>query len=402
MLSGVSGAPLIGIIGAPNKGKSTLFSALTMSPAKIADYPFTTIKPNLGVAYATRQCAEKALGVKCNARNNLCINGTRMIPVTVVDVAGLVEGAHSGEGMGNQFLNDLSAADAFMLVVDATGRTDAKGMPSSGSRPAEDVKMVMNELSQWLYEIIKRHMPTISKSPKAADAIQATLSSMKIRGSDIEYAIEKCHLTSGKVGWLDSDILAFSKALLEKAKPIAIVANKIDMASAKRNAEELRRELPNNTVFECSAVIELALREAASQKIIDYVPGSREVRILSDHVSNDQRKAIARIQDFLGRQEHGTGVQDALNSIVFDVLGDIVVYPVEDENKYTNHFGEVLPDAILVKRGSTALDLANTVHSDLADSMIYAIDAVKKIRVGKDYVLKDGDVIRIVSAAKAR
>jgi ribosome-binding ATPase YchF (GTP1/OBG family) len=85
---------------------------------------------------------------------------------------------------------------------------------------------------------------------------------------------------------------------------------------------------------------------------------------------------------------------------VFGVLDNIVVYPVEDENKYTDHFGNVLPDALLVRKGTTALQLAARIHTDLAQHMLYAIDAKKKLKVAKDYVLKDGDVIRIVSAAR--
>src|ERR1700680_2352291 len=111
---------LIGIVGAPNKGKSTLFSAITLNEVAIADYPFTTIKPNFGIAYARRKCVHEELKVKCNARGSLCADGMRMFPINVVDVAGLVEGAHEGKGMGNQFLNDLSAADALILVVDAS------------------------------------------------------------------------------------------------------------------------------------------------------------------------------------------------------------------------------------------------------------------------------------------
>src|SRR5271154_5312829 len=141
---------LIGIIGAPNKGKSTLFSALTLNEVEIADYPFTTIDPNKGVTYATKDCPEKELGTKCKARNSLCVNGIRKIPVNIVDVAGLVEGAHLGKGRGNQFLNDLAAADALMLVVDSSGKTDSAGNPSESSNPEEDVKMVKSELIEWL------------------------------------------------------------------------------------------------------------------------------------------------------------------------------------------------------------------------------------------------------------
>jgi ribosome-binding ATPase YchF (GTP1/OBG family) len=100
------------------------------------------------------------------------------------------------------------------------------------------------------------------------------------------------------------------------------------------------------------------------------------------------------------RKNKGTGVQDIINTAVFKVLDRIVVYPVEDENKYTDHFGNVLPDVMLMKRGSKTIDLAAKIHTDLAKSMLYAVDARKKLKVGKGYELKDDDVIRIVSAAR--
>ena len=166
---------LIGIIGAPNKGKSTLFSALTMHDVAIADYPFTTIDPNKGIAYATDKCPHRELGVQCKARNSLCIDGIRQIPVNVMDVAGLVEGAHLGKGMGNKFLNDLAAADALIILCDASGKTDAAGNAATGHNPMEDVEMVQGELVEWLSDIVKRHMKAMSRNPDGVTALGETL-----------------------------------------------------------------------------------------------------------------------------------------------------------------------------------------------------------------------------------
>ena len=91
-----------------------------------------------------------------------------------------------------------------------------------------------------------------------------------------------------------------------------------------------------------------------------------------------------------------TGVQDALNAAVFDVLGYIVVYPVEDEGKLSDKKGNVLPDAFLMEKGSTALDLANRIHSEIGKRFVSAIDVRTGKRVGKDYVLKNSDVIKIM------
>ena len=91
------------------------------------------------------------------------------------------------------------------------------------------------------------------------------------------------------------------------------------------------------------------------------------------------------------------GVQECLETATFAMLDQITVYPVEDENKYTDHFGRVLPDAFLMPRGSTAKDLAYRVHTDLGDKFIRAVNAKTKRTVGADYILQDGDVIRIVA-----
>ncbi len=388
---------LIGIIGAPNKGKSTLFSALTANEVAIADYPFTTIDPNKGIAYATRECAEKMLGVRCRARNSLCIGGTRMLPVNVIDVAGLVEGAHDGKGMGNQFLNDLAAADAFMLVVDASGKTDKSGNPASAGDMSDDVFMVIDELQKWMAGIIKRNLPSARRTGEF-DVLQSALSSFKISKVDTEKAIEECYLPPSSSGWSDQDINVFAGALIRRAKPVIVIANKMDSKDAKENLEAARKKLEGFEIFGCSAAIEVALRKAASQGIIDYLPGGTGFQIIRE-VSEEQRRALEYMRGFI-EANGGTGVQAAINSVVFKVLDNIVVYPVEDEGKYTDHFGNVLPDAILLRRGSTALDLAEKIHTDLAKHMLYAVDAVRKIRIGKDYVLNDGDVVKIVSSAK--
>ncbi len=391
---------LIGIVGAPNKGKSTIFSALTLIDVAIADYPFTTIKPNIGITYATNECVENELHTKCRARNSLCVNGTRMIPVNIVDVAGLVEGAHEGKGMGNQFLNDLVAADALILVVDASGKTDSLGNKKDGSNPVDDVKMVKREIVEWLSGIVKRHMNTISKRNDGVDALYEILTSFKVTKDDIKKAAESASLITNKPNWPDSEIEKFSKELLKITKPLLIAANKSDVAGSKENVALLKKEFGDDKVVACSGAMELALRKAAKIGVIEYVPGSREFKWLHENESDERKQALKHMRDFL--KDNGTNIQELINKIAFGILGNIVVYPVEDENKYTDHFGNVLHDAVMVKKGSTALDLANAIHTDLGKSMLYGIDAKTKMRIAKEYVLKDKDVIKIVSSAKPK
>ncbi len=387
---------LVGIVGAPNKGKSTLFSALTMASAEIADYPFTTIRPNLGVAYATRECAEKALGTRCKPRNGLCVDGTREIPVNITDVAGLVPDAHLGKGMGNQFLSDLAGASAFVQVVDLSGTTDMHGNAGSGD-PAEEVTAIRKEMAMWLAGIITKHGGQLSKRSDGDRALVELLSGFGLGEEQVRSAAGKSSLSTSQISWDAEEAYAFADNVLAASKPTIVAANKLDMAD-QGSLERLSKRLDGYTVLGCSAAIELALRKAAEGGVIGYTPGAASFTVIKE-VSGEQRKALDYMADFIGRNK-GTGVQQILNTAVFGVLDNIVVYPVEDENKYTDHFGNVLPDALLVRKGTTALQLAARIHTDLAQHMLYAIDAKKKLKVAKDYVLKDGDVIRIVSAAR--
>ena len=109
---------IVGVVGKPNCGKSTFFKALTLADAEIANFPFTTIKPNFGVGYVRSECACKHFNLNCSPKNSYCKSKQRFTPIKIIDVAGLVPGAHEGKGLGNQFLDDLSQADALIHIID--------------------------------------------------------------------------------------------------------------------------------------------------------------------------------------------------------------------------------------------------------------------------------------------
>jgi ribosome-binding ATPase YchF (GTP1/OBG family) len=380
---------LIGIVGAPNKGKTTLFSALTLKYAEISPRPFTTINPNKGVAYVKVDCVDKELGVKCNPKNSICINGERLIPVNVIDVAGLVPGAHMGKGMGNQFLNDLAAADALIQVVDASCKTDAFGNPCEYFDPFEEVKFVRNEIEEWFFEILKRNI----KGKDIEEFIQA-LSFTRANKETVEKAIEDANLIYSS-SWSDEELREFVKSFIKINKPIVVALNKADLEEAQKNIPKLIDEAKKIGIkaVATSAEIELALRRANEKGIISYVPGSTDFEIKGGN--EKQLEALNKIKETL-KKIKTTGVIEILNEVVFNVLNAIVVYPVEDENKFTDHFGNVLPDALLMPKGSKVIDLAEKIHSELAKNFVYAIDAKTKRRIGKDEVLKNNDVIKIV------
>jgi ribosome-binding ATPase YchF (GTP1/OBG family) len=298
--------------------------------------------------------------------------------------------------MGNQFLNDLASADALILVVDASGRTDQDGNPCISCDPSKEVEMVESELVEWISSIIKKHTSMLSKRMDGATALAEVLTGLKISNQQIKAALEKTMLSQVKINWSENDARSFSKEILAISKPFIIAANKIDMKGSAENLKQLRSKF-GGVVVGCSAAIELALRKAEKNGIIEYTDPTT-FRVNEAIATKEQIAGLDYALKFI--KENGNGVQKAVNSAVFDLLDNIIVYPVEDENKYKDHFGNVLPDAILIKRGSTALDLAGAIHTDIAKNMLYAIDAKTKKRLAKDYVLNDNDVIRIVSAAK--
>jgi len=398
---------LLGIVGKPNVGKSTFFSAATLAPAEIASYPFTTIKPNRGVGYVRTPCVHKEFGVKDNPVNSLCLDGVRLIPVEFIDCAGLVPGAWQGRGLGNQFLDEIRKADALIHIVDVSGGTDAEGrICKIGEHdPLEDVKFLENEITMWMANILKKDWPKIARTAEAEakdllSMLEERLSGLAIKRHHIFEAIRKTGLNAEKpVSWSEEEFLKFVDTLRQIAKPMLIAANKIDMPNAEENLERLKKS--NYIVVPCCAEAELALRRAAEKQLINYRPGDCNFQVLHpEKLTESQAKALETIREKILLKYGSTGVQDAVNMAFFKLLGMITVYPVEDLEHLSDHNGRVLPDAYLVPYGTTARQLAYIIHTELGESFIYAVEAREKKRVGEDYILKDRDVISIISAKK--
>src|ERR687889_1411931 len=156
---------IIGLIGKANVGKSTFFNAATDLAVPVANYPFTTIEPNVGVAYARTKCVCREFGVQDNPVHSMCIDGNRFVPIKLIDIAGLVPGAHLGKGLGNKFLDDARQADALIHVVDASGSTDPEGkvVEKSQGDPLFDIKFVEEEFDQWVLSIVNRDWSKTSR-----------------------------------------------------------------------------------------------------------------------------------------------------------------------------------------------------------------------------------------------
>jgi len=398
---------MVGIVGKPNTGKSTFFSAATLAPAEIASYPFTTIKPNRGVGYVRTPCVCKEFNVKDNPVNSICLDGIRLIPVELIDCAGLVPGAWQGRGLGNQFLDEIRKADALIHIVDASGGTDSEGRICKPGEhdPLEDVRFLEHEITMWMANILKRDWPKIARTAEAESKdlfsmLEERLSGLTIKRSHIFEAIRRTGLNADKpTRWSEEDFLKFVDAVRQIAKPMLIVANKIDISTSEENLGRLK-EL-NYLVVPCCAEAELALRRATEKQLIDYRPGDCNFKINKpEQLNENQIRALETIKEKILLKLGSTGVQEAINTAFFKLLSMITVYPVEDLEHLADHNGRVLPDAYLVPYGTTARQLAYMIHTELGESFIYAVEAREKKRVGEDHILKDRDVISIISAKK--
>jgi len=386
----------LALAGKPNCGKSTFFKAATMAHAEIANYPFTTINPNFGVAYVRTPCACRALKLTCSK----CVNGVRFVPVNLIDVAGLVPDAHKGKGLGNQFLDSLRQANAILHIIDASGGTDSEGnaVGIGNHDPEGDVTFLMFEMTMWVHGILDKHWSRINRQSQGKGAaieqgIAETFTGLGITTEDVRDVELKLKLDL--VHATIEDLIPLCAEIVKISKPMLIVGNKFD-----ETPDVLRTKLAAKKVAFASAASELALRNAAAAQVIKYLPGDPEFSIVNEAaLSAAQKAGLAKIAAVM-KQNKGTGVQQAINRAVFELLDMIVVYPVEDENHYCNKQGEVLPDAFLMKKGSTPHDLAFQVHTDIGKGFLYAIDAKTKMRIKEAHQLKDGDIIKIVSAAK--
>jgi len=291
--------------------------------------------------------------------------------------------------------------------VDASGSTDLEGriLKPGMHDPLEDVKFLEREITMWMAQIIKRDWQRTVRTVESRRAdlpslLENRLSGLSIKRSQIIEAMRKAELNADKpTRWSEDDFYRFVDILRRISKPMLIAANKIDIPAAEENLERLKDS--GYLVVPCSAEAELALRRASEKGLVRYKPGDPDFSVLKPTgMTERQRKALEIIRERVLQRHGTTGVQEAINTAFFELLKMIVVYTVEDPEKLTDHNGRVLPDARLVPSGTTARELAYSIHTELGENFIYAIDCRSKVRRGENYVLKDRDVISIVSAKR--
>jgi ribosome-binding ATPase len=395
---------LIGVVGKPSVGKSTFFKSATLADAEIANYPFTTIKPNHGVGFVHIDCVDKEFNKQCNPRTGYCLHHKRFIPVDMIDVAGLVPGAHEGKGKGNEFLDDLRQADVLIHVIDISGSTNEKGeaVEVGSYNPAEDIKFLELELDMWYLGILKKGWEKFSRTvvqekAEISIALAKQLSGLGVNNILVEDAMKELSLDKEKPNsWDEQELEKLANLLRQKTKPMILAANKIDVPGASENLKRIQNEFPKYIIIGCSAESELALREACKAKMVDYVPGENSFIIENDEKLNEKQiKALNFIQENILNKFGSTGVQEVLDKAVFDLLGYLAIYP-GGANKLEDKDGNVLPDCFLLPPNSTALNFAYKLHTDFGKNFIRAIDVKTKRTVGKEHPLKNADVFEIV------
>ena len=389
---------LIGLVGKPNAGKSTFFKAATLADVLIANYPFATIKPNRGIAYVKIKDLAVEFGKQSNPREGYVKKDWRFVPFELMDVAGLVEGASEGKGLGNEFLNDLSTADAFIHIVDISGETDGEGKPTQNYYPGDDIKIIEKELDLWYRTILMKVWKTFARTIEMqkknfAEAVAQQFSGLKVSVEDVKSVILNSSLNPEKPSsWSNDDIVKFSRLLRQNTKPMIIAANKIDRPNSEANYKKIKEEF-DYPIIPCFADGELALREADKSSLINYIPGDKTFEIKKE-LSEKQKEALNNIKKILDEYK-STGIQEILNNVIFNILKCIAVFPAGA--KLADSKGNILPDCYLMPLNSTALDFAYRLHTDIGKNFIKAIDIRTKKVVGRDYILKHMDGLEIMT-----
>lgn len=390
---------LIGIVGKPSTGKSTFFMAATSAVVERSERPFTTIKPNRAVGYVEVECVDKEFNRQCNPRTGFCKDGRRFVPVELLDVAGLVPGAHEGKGLGNKFLDDLRQADVLIHIVDASGSTNENGekVPVGSYDPCNDVRFLEEELDYWIAGILDRNWVKLTREArlnKNEDVIGEQFTGLGVPKDVVAKILKKLGLDEKKLDeWTPEEKKNLGKKIRELGKPIIIAANKVDLSSGWDNYQKLKKEFPEYLIVPCSCEAEITLKNAAKNGFIDYIPGDKDFTIKGD--LNDAQKNAMEILRKVMKKYEGTGVQRCLNSAVFDFLHYIAIFP-GGVNKLEDSSGRTLADCLLLKSGSTALDFAFALHTDMGRGFIKAIDVRSKKALGKDHILKHRDIIEII------
>ncbi|EOO02894.1 putative gtp-binding protein [Phaeoacremonium minimum UCRPA7] len=369
----------------------------------VGNFPFTTIDPQRAIGYLQIDCACARHGVsdRCKPNYGSCVGGRRSVPIELLDVAGLVPGAHEGKGLGNKFLDDLRHADALIHVVDASGTTDAEGKVTRGYDPSVDIAWLRSEIVAWikgnLWErwgsIKRRH---VAVKATAVETLQAQFSGYGSTSRLVARTLDKLALKEPLEHWSEETVDRVVNAFTDEKFPTVIALNKIDHPDADKNIAKIAKMQDPNSIVLCSAISEIFLRKLAKQGYIRYTEGSEFVDTREDLIADgdpdggglkeldDKNKTrIENLKDMVLYRFGSTGVVQVLSKAA-DILGLVPVFPVRNTSTFTSGQADskvVFRDCVLVKKNSTVADVAKKV---MGDAPIAYIEGVGGMRVAED------------------
>jgi ribosome-binding ATPase YchF (GTP1/OBG family) len=319
--------------------------------------------------------------------------------VKLVDVAGLVPGAHEGRGLGNQFLSDLNETDVLIHVVDFSGETDIEGEPTEDHDPREDIDFLENELDMWYLDVLEKGIERYHSGYHGEERdIEADLaeqmSAFGIVEEEVKRLILRLDLEFDPDEWDEADKEDLAREIRMETKPMVIAANKMDTENAKQNFREITTDpdYEHLTFVPVSAHAEKALKSGNEQGALEYVPGEDDFEITAD-IPEEKREGLEEIREFVGAYG-GTGVQTALETALFDVLDAIAVFPGSESPQDDGTF---LQDCFVLPGGSTAEDFAYFLHTDIGEGFLHAHDVRSGRQVGAGTELDHRDVIEITT-----
>ncbi|KAK0643049.1 P-loop containing nucleoside triphosphate hydrolase protein [Cercophora newfieldiana] len=401
--------PLIGLVGKPSAGKSSTLNSLTDATSKVGNFPFTTIDPQRAIGYLQIDCACARFGLqeRCKPNYGSCVNGRRSVPIELLDVAGLVPGAHEGKGLGNKFLDDLRHADALIHVVDVSGTTDAEGKNTRGYDPSVDIAWLRSEIVAWIRgnlmdkwgSIKRRH---IAVKATAVETLQNQFSGYGSTSAVVARTLDRLALKEPLEEWSNETIDRVVNAFTDEKFPTVIALNKIDHPDADKNIAKIAKMQDPNSIVLCSAVSEIFLRKLAKQGYIRYTEGSEFVDTREDLIADGDpdggglkelddknRNRIENLKDMVLYRFGSTGVNQVLSKAA-DILGLTPVFPVRNTTTFSSGASDskaVFRDCVLVKKGSTVADVGKKV---MGDAPIAYIEGVGSTRVAEEQIVSVG------------